>query len=301
MTRPNHNQNNRALVLGGGGSLGNAWLIGVVAGLYEAGLDVTQSDLIIGTSAGSTATAQITAASPSQLFSDILTAVIPQRPSAPASDHRPVPANAVANQMDRTAAIIAAASDLADMRRKMGAAAIEIAAAAPDSVQAQWRTTVASRLPSQSWPEQLIQIVAVDARTGESVVFDHASGVELADAVAASCASGPAYNIGDNQYIDGGYRTNAENADLAAGYSRVLILSPFGGRTRTPEEWGTHLVNQIDELRAHGGAVETIFPDKNSLEAFGDNMMDLSRRPLAAQAGYDQGKALAEKLAKFWS
>ena len=40
-----------ALVLGGGGSTGNAWLIGVIAGLFEAGLDVTEADLIIGTSA----------------------------------------------------------------------------------------------------------------------------------------------------------------------------------------------------------------------------------------------------------
>ena len=42
----------RALVLGGGGSVGNAWEIGVIAGLFDAGLDVTEADLIIGTSAG---------------------------------------------------------------------------------------------------------------------------------------------------------------------------------------------------------------------------------------------------------
>ena len=41
------------------GSTGNAWLIVVVASLFEAGLDVTQADLIIGTSTGSTAAAQI--------------------------------------------------------------------------------------------------------------------------------------------------------------------------------------------------------------------------------------------------
>ena len=44
----------RALVLGGGGSTGNAWLIGAIAGLFDAGLDVTEADLVIGTSAGST-------------------------------------------------------------------------------------------------------------------------------------------------------------------------------------------------------------------------------------------------------
>ena len=60
-------------------------------------------------------------------------------------------------------------------------------------------------------------ITAVDAHTGEPVVFDRHSGVDLVDAVAASCSSGFAYSIGDNRYIDGGYRSNAENADLAAG------------------------------------------------------------------------------------
>src|SRR3954454_16865870 len=64
----------RALVLGGGGSAGNAWLIGVIAGLFDAGLDLTEADLIIGTSAGSTAAAQITSASPAQLLAEILSA-----------------------------------------------------------------------------------------------------------------------------------------------------------------------------------------------------------------------------------
>ena len=42
----------------------------------------------------------------------------------------------------------------------------------------------------------------------------------------------PPYRIGDSRYIDGGYRRSSENADLAAGYGRVLVLSPLGGRSR---------------------------------------------------------------------
>ncbi|HSR85366.1 MAG TPA: hypothetical protein VLM11_14420, partial [Streptosporangiaceae bacterium] len=84
------------------------------------------------------------------------------------------------------------------------------------------------------------------------------------------------------------------------GYGRVLVLSPFGGRSRHPLEWGMHLAAQVDELRARGSNVETIFPDGNSLNAFGVNMMDLSTRPPAARAGYDQGRALAEQLTEFW-
>lgn len=72
------NSRRAALVLGGGGSTGNAWLIGVSAGLLDGGLDVTDADVIIGTSAGATAAAQITGARPEQLFADILSTVPPQ-------------------------------------------------------------------------------------------------------------------------------------------------------------------------------------------------------------------------------
>src|ERR1700678_2418082 len=69
----------RALVFGGGGSAGNAWEIGVIAGLFDAGLDVTKADLIIGTSAGSTAAAQISSPTqPAELLAAILAAPQPR-------------------------------------------------------------------------------------------------------------------------------------------------------------------------------------------------------------------------------
>ncbi|HEY7815411.1 MAG TPA: hypothetical protein VIC62_19345, partial [Nakamurella sp.] len=168
------------------------------------------------------------------------------------------------------------------------------------SWSARWRDVVAARLPRTAWPERALQLVAVDARTAEPVVFDRESGIDLIDAVAASCSSGFPYGIGENRYLDGGYRRSSENADLAAGYGRVLVLSPFGGRSRAPEEWGMALAAQAEELRAGGSRVEAILPDGRSLEAFGDDMMDLSRRAPAARAGYDQGSALAGPLGEFW-
>lgn len=289
-----------ALVLGGGGSTGNAWLIGVIAGLFDAGLDVTTADLTIGTSAGSTAAAQIAGATPTELLAAVLAAA-PQRRTGPVGpDRGRVPSRPVADHMERMRKIIASAEDAADMRRRMGAAALDMDAASDGSWQAQWRATVASRLPSPRWPQRTVMITAVEAHTGEPVVFHRHSGVDLVDAVAASCASGLPYRIGDKRYIDGGYRSNAENADLAAGYARVLVLSPFGGRTLTPVGWGTHLATQVDELRERGSSVETIFPGSSSEHMFGANAMDLSLRPPAARAGYDQGTALAEQLTGFW-
>lgn len=293
----------RALVIGGAGSAGNAWAIGVIAGLFDAGVDVTEAELIIGTSSGSTVAAQITAARPPELFADILAAA-PRSGNGPAgSDRGGVPNRTGAGLLEKTAKIIAAAEDAADMRRALGAAALEMDAASDAGALARRRAIVAGRLPSRQWPEQPVRIVAVDAHTGEPVVFDRHSGVALADAVAAS-TSGPGvppHTIGGNRYIDGGYRRN-ENADLAAGYGRVLVLSPFGGRSRVPPEWGSDLATQVDELRAGGSRVETVFPDGGARDMFaiGADQMDPATRPPAARAGYDQGRALAERLAGFW-
>lgn len=181
----------------------------------------------------------------------------------------------------------------------MGAAALSLEASSDASGQARWRATVASRLPSPNWPERSVLITAVDAQTGEPVIFDRHSGIHLANAVAASCSSAFAYSIGDNRYIDGGYRRN-ENADLAAGYARVLILSPFGGRTRMPLGWAMQLAAQVDELFVGGSSVETVSPDSNSEYMYGANAMDPFLRPHAARAGYNQGKALAGQLSDFW-
>jgi NTE family protein len=289
------------LVLHGGGSAGNAWEIGVIAGLCDAGVDVTGADLIIGTSAGATVAAQVTNASPADLLTAILDTPSPRpgRSGRPAAGPAPAP---VVDHMERTDRIIAVSEDAADMRRRMGAAALELDAASDGSGRERWRAVVAARLPGHRWPDRAILITAVDARTGEPVVFDRHSGVDLVDAVAASTANGfgvPPFGIGDDRFIDGGYRRN-ENADLAIGAAQVLVLSPFGGRSRHPDAWRMQLAAQVDEVRSGGGTVETIFPDRHALDAFGSDMMDPSRRPPSAQAGYEQGMAHGERLTTFW-
>jgi NTE family protein len=287
------------LVLGGGGATGNAWLIGVIAGLSDTGLDVTDADLIIGTSAGSTAAAQITGAGPARLMADILAAAPRPRARPVGSDGGRVAIRPGAEHLERMSRIIAAADGPADMRRRMGAVALELDAASDGSGADRWRATVAVRLPGRHWPGRALLITAVDAHTGEPVVFDRHSGVDLVDAVAASTAGGPAHRIGERRYIDGGYRS-AENADLSAGCGRVLVLSPLGGHSLHPREWGTHLTAQVAELRARGSRVETIAPDSDAEHLFGAHAMDLSLRAPAARAGHDQGRALARRLTDFW-
>ena len=296
------NSNKRALVLAGGGAAGNAWQLGLIAGLSDAGVDVTKADLIIGTSAGSTAAAQITSGTrPTELYAAILAVPAPQ--AGDAGPDRGRAANfSGPTYLEWSDGIIGSAQDASDMRRRMGASALEMDVS-DGSSQTRWRDIVAARLPSQHWPQQRVLIAAVDAHTGEPVVFDRHSGIDLVDAVAASTSNGfgpfPPYRIGENRYINGGYR-RSENADLAAGYGRVLVLSPFGGRSRTPLEWGMDLATQVDELRAGGSRVETVFPDGGAGDVFDANALDPSTRVQAARGGYDQGRALAELLAEIW-
>ncbi|TBN58326.1 patatin-like phospholipase family protein [Glaciihabitans arcticus] len=277
----------RALVLGGGGSTGNAWLIGLLAGLHDSGLDITTADLTVGTSAGATVAAQLASATPPELFANILDAPpVPPRPAAarPMSDH-----------LERFRSIIAASADIEDMRRTMGAIALE-----SDATE-QWRGIVAARFGAREWPHRRLLITAVDATTGEPVIFDRDSGIDLVDAVAASTSGGGSvFTIGEGRYIDGGYRSNAENADLASGYARVLVLSPLGGRSLHPVDWGTHLASQVDDLRAQGSTVEMVIPRDSDKGLFGAHAMDASLRPAAARAGHEQGGELADALREFW-
>jgi len=300
----------RALVLAGAGAAGNAWQLGLIAGLCEAGLDLTEADLIIGTSAGSTVAAQITSGvRPAKLYAAILAepAQLPRPPHPP----RPAAADTAASAVGRPAhlsgpaymnwsdEIIAAATDAADMRRRMCAAALERDTSGGAS-GARWRDVVAARLPSHDWPHQRVLIPALDAQTGEPVVFDRHSGIGLVDAVSASTSAMTPYPIGEHRYLNGGYRRSS-NADLAAGHARVLVLEPFGGRSRTPLAWGMDLATQVGELRAGGSRVETVFPDAGAGDVFNANALDPSTRLPAARGGYAQGRALAEALAVFWS
>jgi NTE family protein len=87
-----------------------------------------------------------------------------------------------------------------------------------------------------------------------------------------------------------------DNADLASGYANVVVLSPLGGRSRTPPERGADLASEVEALRKQGSHVEVITPDADSLAALGTNPMDPETRIPAARAGFAQGKQEATRV-----
>lgn len=306
------NQKNVALVLGGGGAAGQAWMIGIVAGLAEAGFDMAEAaDLVIGTSSGATAAAWVRSEIPAaELFASILAEPVraggPQatRPAA-ASLPAALPMTTV---FERMRAIGAAATSAEELRRAMGAFALETEGTLDPAAAAQRRALAASRLPRQEWPEKPMIIVAVNAHTGEPVSFDRNSGVDLADAVTASTAlpGGHTHGINGVRYINGGVRS-ADNADLASGYATVVVLTPFSERSgplplgqfeglRRTKEWGTDLASQVQALRAAGSRVVVISPDDESRAAMGVNQMDPGTRAPSARAGFEQGKLEAARV-----
>jgi NTE family protein len=91
--------------------------------------------------------------------------------------------------------------------------------------------------------------------------------------------------------MDGGVRS-ATNADLAAGYDRVVIVAPTGGVMHA------QLDHEVAELRDGGSAVEVIVPDEAASEAIGPNPLDPGRRTAAAEAGLAQAATAAGALAR---
>ncbi|MGT2531131.1 patatin-like phospholipase family protein [Streptomyces nojiriensis] len=270
-----------ALVLGGGGVAGIAWITGLLAGLADAGRDVTGADVVVGTSAGSTVAAQLG----SGLSLDDLYA----RQTEAGLQASEITAEVdLASFGPQIASVMRGAGSVPELRRAVGAFALG-AECVPEPER---RAVIESRLPSYEWPARAVKIVAVDAVSGEPRVFDRASGVSLVDAVTASCAVPgvwPPATVGGRRYVDGGVRSGT-NADYAVGASRVLVVAPLGEGELFPTE--KPLAEAVAELRAGGAEVAVVEPDAASMAAIGPNPLDPSTRGPAAEAGRAQGRAL---------
>ena len=277
----------RALVLAGGGVAGIAWETGVLYGIEEEDPGVArallESDLVVGTSAGSVVAAQATGG---RSLADLYTAQVEGRTAE----------LEVELDMDdlilRIAGAVSGAISATEARRAIGRMALET----PTVPEAERRAVIEGRLAGVDWTAAGLRIVAVDAGSGDMEVFGPDSGISLVDAVAASCAVPgvwPPVTIGDRRYVDGGARS-LSNVDLAAGCDPVVILSPAA-----PDQPGLGARTLADELEALGGSrVHVIAADEAATAAFGTNPLDPATRRPAAEAGRAQGRAEASRLAK---
>ena len=273
-----------ALVLGGGGITGAAWEIGMIAGLHEAGVDLTTAEVVIGTSAGSVVGSQILSGVPlEELYARQL-----RDPSGEMAARLTLP------KMARFLALMLMPGDRARARARIGRAAIR----ANTMSEAKRKGVIASRLPSTGWPDRDLRITTVDAETGEFVVLDRTSGVELVDAVGASCAVPlvyPPVTIRGRRYIDGGMRS-AANADLAAGCDPIVALTPISlalqGRHRAE--------NQIAALGAGIRSV-VVSPDRQARKAMGMQSLDPAYRAASARAGRAQAPSVVQAVKEVWS
>ncbi|MET7990175.1 patatin-like phospholipase family protein [Amycolatopsis sp. NPDC005232] len=269
-----------ALVLGGGGVAGIAWMTGLLAGLADAGRDVSGADLIVGTSAGSTVAAQI--------GSGLSLGELYVRQTDPARQSPEIPVEVDLEKFGEQFGAAVSAGSVLEVRRAVG----EFALSASTVPESRRRSVIEARLPSHEWPTRALAIVAVDAFSGEPRVFRNDSGVSLVDAVAASCAVPgiwPPVSIEGHRYVDGGVRS-ADNADYSAGYDRVLVVMPLGSADVFPTE--KPFADVVASLRAGGSSVAVVEPDEASLAAIGQNPLDPATRRPSAEAGRAQGKGL---------
>jgi NTE family protein len=273
-----------ALVLGGGGVAGVAWETGLLAGLRRSGVDLSGADLIVGTSAGAIVGTQVaTGVDLDRLYER------QRSPFDPAVERAPdvgplMKAFAARGEGAQLIGGRAAPEVLAWLGSQARSAALDV-------TEADRLEIIASRLPVRVWPDRPLLITAVDTEDGSLVTWDRSDGVPLPLAVASSCAVPlvfPPVTISGRLYMDGGVRSTT-NADLAAGYDRVVIMAPMGAMTGA-------LTAELAELRAAGSRVEAVIPDQSALEAMGVDLLDPSRRPAAAEAGHRQATTAADAM-----
>ena len=276
-----------ALVLGGGGITGIAWEIGVLAGLAEAGVDLSGADLVVDTSAGSVVGAQLACGAE-------LGAMYARQLEPPAREKT---ARMTRGNLARYAwAMLTSRGRDVEFRRRVGVLALAAERAGLTPSEQERLDVIGSRLVSRQWPERSLVITAVDAQTGEFRTFDRDSGVPLLQAVAASCAVPGVYppvTIDRRRYVDGGMRS-AANADLAQGYDRLVVLAPI------PR--GVGPMASVDaQVTGMVSRVAVISPDAASRAAIGRNVLDPAARAPSAKAGCAQAASVAERIAEVWN
>jgi NTE family protein len=295
------------LVLGGGGVLGEAWMMGVLAGVEDAtGFDLRDCESFVGTSAGSIVAAHLVAGRS------------PRRPSAVGTElevgnAQPVRGLAVAAVTAARRAgsyALAASATFAPLALGVAAPGGAVVRALllrgiphPPDTLAQLRLRVEQ---SGARFDGRLRVTAVDRRSGRRVVFGSPSAptATVAEAVEASCTVPWLFapvKIDGREYVDGGVwsPTNLDAAPAGRG-THVLCLNPTA--SIAPTHTLLTVMRNVARsavsieslaLRRRGAAVRTIAPNAECAAAMGSNFMDQEPRTRVLAAGYRQGLLVA--------
>ena len=283
-------------MLGGGGTLGEAWLRGVLNGI-EAGseLDFRECEYLVGTSAGSIVAATLAAG---------------KRPDAGERAAREW-ARAMPDALEEAETPRFAAVGKAARAAATPFANVALSVTAPAGRLA--RAAVLRRAPRTERTlgglgahvdalgatfDGRLRISAVDRASGKRVMFGEpdAPRATVAEAVLASCSVPwifPPVTIGEREYVDGGVWSLINLDAVPAGRgTRVLVLIPTMGATIAPLRTATSLAlsREASALRGRGAEVTTIVPDDACLKAMGPDLMDAGRVDAVATAAYAQGR-----------
>ena len=272
-----------ALVLGGGGVTGIAWELGILKGLADEGVDLSTADLVVGTSAGSVVGAQVTGG---QSLDDLY-----------AGQLEPADSEIGADLSRLTMLRLVPPMLLPGSQRTKLARVGKMALRAHPPGGSKRIEVIRSRIGIEKWPDRDLRVTAVEAESGEFVVFDRDSDVDILHAVAASCAVPlvwPAVTIDGLHYVDGGMRSTA-NADLARGADAVVVIAPL------PQAFSK--ATSIRAQLAASGASRTavVTPDAEALAAIGKNVLDPKKRADAARTGLRQAAEVVEKVRRAWT
>ncbi len=299
-----------ALVLGGGGILGLAWMSAVLAGLDESGsFDARDCGSYIGTSAGSIVAASLVAGvSPATGLGRLA-----ERPAVKleSSEEGATPLRQAFDAIaDRGGSAVAPLASLAFSSTAGGGALLRRAALrrVPEGRRSLDELGRMIERTGASWDGRL-RVAAVELESGRRVMFGApgAPDLSVSEAVQASCAIPGVFRpirSGGRTYVDGGAwsPTNMDTADVERG-ERVLCLNPTGSMRPSigalagafgPVSRGLATAEAL-VLKHRGALVTTINPDEASAAAMGPNLMNPKLREAVIEAGLAQGRHLATR------
>lgn len=293
------------LVLGAGGVLGGAWLVGALHAIAsESGWDPGSADRVVGTSAGSMVGALLACGVPPWFMVAHSSGEDIDVPDASGGSAATADRSAGAvYRLERGFPPIGPGSlrlGLTTLTRPMRfPPAAVVAGWLPDGpISTQPLKDTVRRACSDRWaPHPGFWSMALDYGSGRRVAFGRAGApeAELPDAVAASCCIPGFYRsvkIGGRRYVDGGVRSTS-NLDVLRdeGLDLVIALNPTssladGAVESLPgfvaSKWraasGRRLGSEAKVLREKGTEVLLIQPTVHDLDVMGPNLMSSKRR-----------------------